>query len=336
MFRRVSAAIVLLIVAGILLTLAWPQLFELQRSFGFAHVVSLRGVASAVGVVLLVLLAVFGAVIAPARRLFASFAVLLLAFILINAAVLSTRGFGDTTEGASEAGLTVLSWNTLGDATGADTIADLALESGADIITLPETTKELSFEIAAIMKANGKPMWLETAAYDQISKARSTSVLWSADLGRYSIDETVGSTSTLPTVVMRPADAALPTIIAVHAVAPIPGEFRNWKNDLAWLGEVCSGENTIMAGDFNATLDHMTGLATVDGAALGACFDAALETGNGAVGTWPTSIPALVGSPIDHVMATGNWTPTGMRIVQNIDTAGSDHRPVVVDYSPTG
>ncbi|MCU1423874.1 MAG: endonuclease/exonuclease/phosphatase family protein, partial [Microbacteriaceae bacterium] len=277
MFRRVTAAIILLIVAGILLALAWPQLFGLQRSFGFAHVVSLRGVAAAVGIALLVLLAVFGAIIRPARRLFASFAVLLVAFILLNAAVLSTRGFGDSgAEAAADSDVTVLSWNTLGDATGADAIAALALDSGADIITLPETTNELAFDIAAIMKENGKPMWLETTAYDQISKARSTSVLWSAELGTYSIDETVGSTSTLPSVVMRPDDGSGPTIIAVHAVSPIPGEFRNWRNDLGWLGDICAGNNTIMAGDFNATLDHMTGLGTGAGTALGGCVDAAL------------------------------------------------------------
>jgi endonuclease/exonuclease/phosphatase (EEP) superfamily protein YafD len=337
MFRRVSAAVVIVAVAVILLVLAWPQLFSLQRTFGTAHVVSFRAGAAVVAVALVVALTLLGMLIRPVRRFFASLALLLVVFALVNAAVLGTRGFGDTafdTAGASS--VTVLSWNTLGDATGAEAIATLALDSGADILTLPETTKALALDVAAIMKAAGRPMWVETTSFDEISKSRSTSVLFSADLGTYSKDETVGQTATLPTVVLRPDDGSGPTIIGVHAVAPIPGEFANWQTDLAWLADTCAGENVIMAGDFNATLDHMSGLASSADTTLGACADAGLASGNGAVGTWPTTLPALVGSPIDHVMATGNWRVTGMRVVQDLDTRGSDHRPVVVQLDPAG
>jgi endonuclease/exonuclease/phosphatase (EEP) superfamily protein YafD len=62
--------------------------------------------------------------------------------------------------------------------------------------------------------------------------------------------------------------------------------------------------------------------------------DAGDATGNAAVGTWPTNLPALLGAPIDHVMATPGWRITGMRVVTNWDGAGSDHRPIVVQLSP--
>ena len=91
-----------------------------------------------------------------------------------------------------------------------------------------------------------------------------------------------------------------------------------------------------MAGDFNSTLDHLAGFATGSGNTLGNCTDAALQSKNAAVGTWPTSIPALLGSPIDHVMVTDNWRVTGMRVVQDRDAAGSDHRPIVVQLQPKG
>jgi endonuclease/exonuclease/phosphatase (EEP) superfamily protein YafD len=337
MFRRVLASIVLVVVAGILLVLAWPQLFSLQRAFGVAHVVSLRAAAGLIGVALIVVLVLLALLSRAARRFAASLAVLLLVFVLVNAAVLSTRGFGDTAfETATDSDVTVLSWNTLGDAPGADTVASLALDAGADIVTLPETTEATAFEIAAIMKAAGRPMWLHTTHFGEVSKARSTSVLWSADLGTYSVDESLGSTATLPSVIMRPDDGTGPVIVSVHAVAPITAEFDNWRHDLAWLAGVCSGGNTIMAGDFNATLDHMTGLGGSGGKALGNCADAALATGNGAVGSWPTTVPALVGSPIDHVMATDNWRMTGMRVVQSVDGEGSDHRPIVARLQPAG
>src|SRR5205085_12682675 len=59
------------------------------------------------------------------------------------------------------------------------------------------------------------------------------------------------------------------------------------------------------------------------------CRDGALATRNAAVGTWPTSMPALIGTPIDHVLATPNWTFTGFRVLSDDDSAGSDHRPVL-------
>ncbi|GAB3607157.1 hypothetical protein GCM10027413_25660 [Conyzicola nivalis] len=337
MFRRVLAAAVVVAVAAVLFVFAWPQFFGLQQTFGIAHVVSFRAAAALIAIALIVGLTLLALLARPVRRFFATLAVLLLAFTLVNAAVLSTRGFGDTAfETAGDSTVTVLSWNTLGDVPGAATVADLAIENDADILTLPETTKAFSLEVAALMKAAGRPMWVETTAFDQISKSRSTSVLWSADLGTYTVDESVGQTATLPTVVLRPDDGSGPTIISVHAVAPIPGEFRNWQADLDWLADTCAGENVIMAGDFNATLDHMSGLASSATTTLGDCADAALATGNAAVGTWPTTAPALLGSPIDHAMATENWRVSGMRVVQDQDGAGSDHRPLVAQFAPAG
>ena len=66
------------------------------------------------------------------------------------------------------------------------------------------------------------------------------------------------------------------------------------------------------------------------------CHDAAVETGNGAVGTWTTEIPALAGAPIDHVMASTAWTPTGSLVLRSMDGSGSDHRPLIVQLEPAG
>jgi hypothetical protein len=209
MFRRVLAAVVVVAVAAVLFVLAWPQFFGLQQTFGIAQVISLRTAAALIAVALIVGLTLLALLARPARRFFATLAVLLVAFALVNAAVLSTRGFGDTAfETAGDSTLTVLSWNTLGDVPGAGAVADLALENDVDILTLPESTEAFSLEVAALMKAAGRPMWVETVAFDQVSKSRSTSVLWTADLGTYTVDETVGQTATLPTVVLRPDDGS--------------------------------------------------------------------------------------------------------------------------------
>ncbi len=67
----------------------------------------------------------------------------------------------------------------------------------------------------------------------------------------------------------------------------------------------------------------------VDGGTLGRCHDIASETGNGSVGTWSTDMPALLGAPIDHVMASGGWRATGSIVLRSL--AGFDERPSSAD-----
>ncbi|MHB1171373.1 MAG: endonuclease/exonuclease/phosphatase family protein [Lacisediminihabitans sp.] len=339
MFRRILAAVLLVAVAAALLVFVWPQLFGLQRTAVIAQAVSLRAPSAAaalVGVIALTLLALLNRTF---RRFGASLALLLLVFSLVTGAVLATRGFGDTSfQTKSPSDVTVLSWNTLGDAPGPAAIAKLALSSGADIVTLPETTEATAITVALLMKAGGHPMWVHTVAFDQVSKSKSTSLLTSAALGRYHVGTGTGTgpTSTLPTIIAKPDNGTGPTIVAVHAVAPLPSELKNWRSDLVGLSTVCTGRNVILAGDFNSTIDHMAGLGSSPGTALGSCRDAAVQTRNAAVGTWPTFAPALLGAPIDHVMVTADWRVTGMRVIENLDKAGSDHRPIVVQLARSG
>src|SRR5690554_4848769 len=330
MIRRLLAAVLILVVAAVLLVAAWPQLFGLHRTPLVAHAVSLRSLASVVAIGLLLLVVVVATLSRGFRSMAASLSVLLIAFVLINAAVLSTRGFSGDEVAKSETAsgeaseLTVLTWNTLGPATTPEAIADLALETGADIVTLPETTIETATQAAVLMREGGQPMWANTLAYDRISPARSTSLLTSAELGQYDYDSLAPSTAVLPTMVATPRSGTGPTIVAVHAVAPLTSQFDNWKRDLNLLAEFCTGENLVMAGDFNATIDHMTGLGAEAGKTLGECTDSAMLAGSAAVGTWPTQLPALLGAPIDHIMATSDWAVESVEVIQTLDNSGSD------------
>ncbi len=335
MLRRVLAAAFLVFLSLVLLVIAWPQLFGLQRVPAVAQLVSLRGLAVVVAVAAVVILGFVVVLSRAVRRLAASAAVLLMAFALLNTAVIATRGIGSPAFAtAAPRSVTVLAWNTLGDAPGAEAIAALALDSGADVVALPETTNLTGVKVADAMELAGRPMQVLTIAFDEISKARSTTLLISNDLGEYRVDPAEPNSLVLPTVIARPLTGSGPTIMAVHLVAPIPGEIERWQKDIAWLSSACSEPSTIIAGDFNGTLDHFSGLATADGADLGNCVDAAKATDNAAVGTWPTALPSLVGAPIDHVMATDNWSVTGMRVLENYDKYGSDHRPVLAQLTP--
>ena len=87
-----------------------------------------------------------------------------------------------------------------------------------------------------------------------------------------------------------------------------------WRQGLRWLADRCAGQNIILAGDLNSTVDHYTGLGT-DGGDLGRCHDAARASGDAAVGTWPAVVPQLLGAPIDHVLATSDWEVVGFRVI---------------------
>lgn len=340
---RFFAALVVLLTAAVLTAVFWPQLLGLQRAPVFAQAVSLRGAGALLALVAALALTIVALLARPTRRFLGTLALLLVVFAVANVAVLTSRGFGGTGfETATDSDITVLSWNTLGDSVSADTIAAVAVEVGADVVALPETTEKVADEVAAAARRGGLPLSAHTFAFDQVAKARSTSLLISSNLGPY-VFAGGGTTSVLPTVVATSTSGG-PTLVAVHAVAPIPSQIPNWRSDLAILQSLCHVPDTILAGDFNATLDAFTGLgSTVTGSdgktidtQLGQCRDAAEQTGSAAVGTWPTALPALVGTPIDHVLATTNWRATGFRVIGDQDGAGSDHRPVVAQLSPAG
>ena len=186
-------------------------------------------------------------------------------------------------------------------------------------------------------------MWAHHAEYGEYGitgwDATSTTVLIRPELGDYSVIQSSldgsSNTSTVPSAVAMPTSGDGPIIVAAHAVAPREEYMTEWRSDLQWLADQCASDNVILAGDFNATLDHMTGMG-VDGGTLGRCHDAASASGNGGVGTWPTDAPALLGAPIDHVMATPDWTVSGSVVMRTLDGSGSDHRPIVVQLERTG
>jgi endonuclease/exonuclease/phosphatase (EEP) superfamily protein YafD len=335
MIRRVLAAVLVVAVAAVLLVAAWPQLFHLEAAPVVAQVVSLRGLDIAIAVALIVVIGLVALAWRASRRFLGSIVALLVVFCLVSLAVLSSRGWGGAAPPKDTAErITVLSWNTKGDAPGAAAIAKLALARHADVVALPETTLVTGKQVAVLMRAGGHPMWVYSSAFDYVSKSRSTTLLISAALGTYSVDKEAGNTAVLPTVIARPDDGAGPTIVAVHAVSPIPKEMRNWRADLAWLSAKCAGGNTIMAGDFNSTLDHLRSHGTAKDADFGACTDAGSASGTAAIATWPTILPAQLGAQIDHVMYTPNWRAVGMRVIDDEDASGSDHRPILVTLAP--
>ena len=310
--------------------ITWPGFFRLAQHTPFTQIVAMRGLV----VVGFAVLAVLFLIIAASRRA-RGFAVSIAVVCVIAAAasgiMLGIRGYGAATlPDKGDESVRVMTWNTLGNATGADSIAQTAVAMEADIIALPETAAGVGEEVAVIMRDLGRPMWVHHEAYNEDvvdgPQAWQTTLLISPDLGDYAvIDASDSGTTMLPSAIAMPVNGDGPIVVAAHAVAPQPRYMSQWRSDLAWLADQCV--------EGNATLDHMTGLGE-GGGDLGWCHDAAAATGNGGAGTWPTSIPEVLGSPIDHVLASDAWEISGSIVVTNLDDAGSDHRPLVAQLEP--
>ena len=125
-------------------------------------------------------------------------------------------------------------------------------------------------------------------------------------------------------------------LYAVHAPAPVPSKVDRWRSWFEMMARDVRLEMrghawpVIVAGDFNATVDHRSFRRLVD---AGLC-DAALAAGRGWHMTWSTrwkGIPPLF--RIDHVLVRPNLRLDGYRVGRG---GGSDHRPVFVDLSIVG
>ncbi|WP_344340981.1 endonuclease/exonuclease/phosphatase family protein [Agrococcus versicolor] len=323
-------------VAAALLVAAWPQTFGLEQAPIVAQVVAVRMGVVGIAAVLAVLFLLLSAA-RRIRRFAGAVVVLLVVFMVASSGIHLSRGIDDSAVEADDGDLVVLTWNTLGDAPGAEAIAGLVRDTGADVVMLPETTIETGTEVAVLLGAEGIPFWALTTDFSNADYgALNTTLLVSAALGSYTAQPSadVGQTNTLPTVVATPDDGEGPTFVATHPVAPVPQQMRNWRADLDFVAGLCTHDaSVIVGGDFNSTLDHWTSLGVGTGD-IGSCVDAAGATGSGAVGSWPTWAPAWLGAQIDHVVATPDWRPVDAQVLTGYDDLGTDHRPVVVVLRP--
>ena len=341
MFRLIGILLtVLFAIATAIVT--WPQFFHLDQTFPITQIVASRAVLvlAFAAVLVLALLLLFAR---PLRGFAASIAIVALLGGGASAAILAPRGV-DTADGLpqkSADSVRVLAWNTAGEAVSAQEIADTIVSQQADVVALPETTEAVGEDIALTLRDAGHPMWVHHVQFrpevTQGPDSWQTTVLISPALGDYAVipssADGSSNTSSVPSAVVMPVDGEGPTVVAVHTVAPRQDEMADWTEDLRWVADQCpAGKNVILAGDFNATLDHLGGLGT-DGGDLGACRDVASRSGSGGVGTWPTSVPALLGAPIDHVMATAQWRATGSAVLP-AGAGGSDHRALITQLEP--
>lgn len=265
---------------------------------------------SAVAVVLVVLL----------RRGWQVVAVMPLAWAVATAASLPC--VEPPTIAPGRPALTVLSANLYYGWGDGDDVWRAVTASDADVVILQEVTVQTRFVESGA--------WRERFPH----RVGRVGADWSADetmvFSRLPLTES-GSRPDIgvPQVLRVDTQAGPVTLAAVHAANP-------WSSHAAWVSEHAGlrawasglSGRVILAGDFNATLDH----AALQRLLASGWADAGVQAGAGwqptyrpAYATDPGStLPALLG--VDHVLATGSLVATS---VQTFDVGRSDHRALV-------
>lgn len=209
--------------------------------------------------------------------------------------------------------LTVMAANVLKGGADPQTVAAAIRESRPDVVSLPEAGDRFGPRIAPLAVPLG---------YRVLDTDGGVGVLVSTRLGDVSVR--VGTDFGLePYAEITGGGLGDVTVVAFHAASPVQGRMAAWRADLALLSRWCAGpERAVIAGDFNATLDHSALRAGSAG-----CTDAAAARGAGLVPTWgPTARSTVFGPQIDHVLATPGIDPSTFAVR---DLPGSDHRIIV-------
>ncbi|WP_214404733.1 endonuclease/exonuclease/phosphatase family protein [Pseudonocardia lacus] len=253
----------------------------------------------------------------PARPFTVPLLAGVVAVVLIGAAMVLPRVVADPlpTTGTP---LTVLAFNTFEGHADPAAVAALVAEQRPDLVAIPEAGEDYRVDLAPLVEPLGYRVEASTGAED----VNSVTALVSERLGE--VDVRIGDEPAyFPYVEVTGGGLGDLRFVAYHAAAPLRGQLRQWEGDLALLSRWCTAATpAVVAGDFNATLDHS---ALREG--MVGCADAADQRGQGLVPTWsPTDRSQLFGPQIDHVLVTAGIAAETFTVH---DVDGSDHRAVL-------
>uniref|UniRef100_UPI0013B3CB6E endonuclease/exonuclease/phosphatase family protein n=1 Tax=Nonomuraea lactucae TaxID=2249762 RepID=UPI0013B3CB6E len=128
----------------------------------------------------------------------------------------------------------------------------------------------------------------------------------------------------MPAATVSLPGGARAQVVAVHPNPPLTSRAAEWNDALHALPPPSAEVVRVLAGDFNASLDHRALRDLLDRGYV----DAAAQAGKGLVPTWPNNrrIPPLI--TIDHVLADRR---AGVGRVEILDVPGTDHRGVFAE-----
>jgi endonuclease/exonuclease/phosphatase (EEP) superfamily protein YafD len=285
------------------------RLLGLERGFPLVPLVAFTPVVAAAGV----------AVVAIAVLLRQRGAALVAGVAAVALAVtIAPRALGGPSSPDGDPGpeLRVLTANMHLGTGSAEALVALARSTRADVLSLQELTPELVRRLDAAGLGELMPHYILSAR-----KGGSGTGLYS----RRPLDDAPGPAGTttfvMAAALARPPGGPAVELVAVHPAAPTRHQVPDWRRDLRALPPAGGARLRILAGDFNATLDHAELRRVLDTGYA----DAAATVGEGLKATWPSQrrIPPPV--TIDHVLADDR---IGVRAVSVHEIPGTDHRAV--------
>jgi endonuclease/exonuclease/phosphatase (EEP) superfamily protein YafD len=201
----------------------------------------------------------------------------------------------------------------------ARTIVDLVRREQIDVLTLPELTPDAvsALDSAGLMEV------LPYRVFDDRVGGDGSGIAANIPLRRVvPMPETVLSQ---PSAVLDLPGNDDIELTAVHIQPPLDNDDVNtWKTELANLPKANENDRLrILAGDFNATLDHAAFRDLVDRGYA----DAAEETGQGLDPTW-SSLPTGPPLTIDHIVTDARCAIASYMVY---DLPGSDHNAIIAE-----
>lgn len=307
---RAGAAVAWLVVAPWALWALWRAL-GLERGYYPVALMAFTPYAGASSLV--------PAAVAALLRVRAA-AVVAVAAIAVFGFALVPRTLGAGAKPAGGQTLRVLSANVLRSSVDPQVLAGLVARERVDVLSVQELSPQLDRELQRALS----PLGLNHRVARPRDHAAGTGLY-----SRYPLEPDRPPAGTI--FAMTAAQLSLPgggrlRLLAVHPPAPLNSELIGpWRHDLRVLPSAGPGP-TILAGDFNATLDHAE-LRRV----LGRGYqDAADATGAGLHGTWPAD-PHLPRVAIDHVLTDRRTRVLSLSVRE---LRGSDHHAVLAELEP--
>ena len=290
-------------------------LFGLDRRSPFVQLVSFRWQLIVAGFAVLVVL---GLISLRVRRAW-PFTAGLAAVLLIGAAMVAPRVLPDPVP-TTGTPFRVLSFNVYEGRANTKALADLIRTEQPDVVALPEAGQHFADKLGPLIEPMGYR--LRSSVDEDEDDVNGVTAAVAARLGDVSFK--VGhNTSTFPDVQITGGTLGALKVVAFHSVAPVPGAVPEWRDDMSLLPTWCAAPTpAIVAGDFNATLDH-----SMLRAGMAGCGDAAAQRGDGLAPTWgPTQRTRVIGPQIDHVLANHGIVAESFRVV---DLPRSDHHAIL-------
>lgn len=241
---------------------------------------------------------------------------------LLLAALIVPRAFPDAQPDATGPRLTVMTLNLWIGLADAGKVVDMVREHEVDVLSV----QELSVEAVANLDAAGIGDLLPyrelrtnpavesegTGVYSRYPLKRNTVLEFDATFAMTGVTITVPGTAPIE-------------LLAAHPAAPwAPSEVPRWLADLAALPSADASRTRLIAGDFNATLDHAALREVLDRG----FHDAADEVGQALHGTWKGRDGLLALAPrvaLDHIFVDRR---VAVESVDFGDPPGTDHLPV--------